>query len=173
MAGNQSVSTDRASCKVRRATEADVAELVLLNKDLQELHASLYPQDFKQDPDGAELSKSFSRLIDAENHSIGVYDGEDEPIGYIWFEQLERPQTPFRNPFRLLHIHHIFVKPEARGQAVGSALVEWACDHARAAGISQIAVEHWADNENAREFFKRSGFEDIRISMRRLIPTRE
>jgi ribosomal protein S18 acetylase RimI-like enzyme len=173
MSGKQSQSTSDSSCKVRNANEADIPSLVRMNKSLQELHASLYPEDFRKDPDSAELMKFFSALIDAGQHSIGVYDGEDEPIAYIWFERLERPATPFRNPVTLLHLHHIFVKPEARDRAVGSALVEWACQQARVAGISQISVEHWAENENAHGFFERSGFEDARISMRRRIPTTE
>jgi GNAT superfamily N-acetyltransferase len=169
MSDNQINTAGSRIGTVRRAGEADVPALILLNDPLQELHATLNPDDFKARPDREELREHFLALIDAERHLIGVFDGARGPCGYVWFERLERPETPFRNSFRCLYIHHIVVESGAREQGVGSALMSWAYHHARQSGASEIAVEHWASNANAHAFFDRSGFENVRIAMRRQV----
>src|SRR3954453_24179237 len=149
--------------KVRQADASDVPTLVLLNRDVQEHHASLYPADFKADPSGEELTTFFLGMINAEQPSIGIFEGAEGPVAYIWIEEVERSASPFMKPSRVVHIHHIAVKPEARGQRVGSSLLRCAYHLARQSGISQIAADHWADYVDAGRFFSRRGFDLVRI----------
>lgn len=152
---------------VRRADVSDLATLVLLNEPVQELHAALYPVDFKKRPEPAAVAKFFEAILGAPQHSVGIFDADNRSIAYIWFEEQHRPATPFTEPYSLLYIHHISVMTTDRERGVGSALLDWAFNHALVADIAQVALDHWAANEAAHRFFTTRGFEDLKIIMRR------
>lgn len=152
---------------VRRADVSDLETLVLLNGPVQELHATLYPMDFKKVADPAAVAKFFESILGAPQHIVGIFNADDRSIAYIWFEEQHRPATPFTDSSSLLYIHHISVLKTDRERGVGSALLDWAFKHALAAGISQVALDHWSANEGAHRFFATKGFEDLKIIMRR------
>ena len=158
------------SARVRRADPADVPALVSLNLHVQRLHADLYPADFEAAPDDDELTRFFLAIVTSGNQAVGILEGSEGPLGYIAIEERERAASPFMTPSRVLHIHHIAVEPGARRAGIGSALMAWAEQQARSSGIGQILVEHWAGNEDARRFFARRGFEEVRITMRKSLP---
>lgn len=158
-----------AKSEVRQATKSDVHELVRLNALVQLLHARLYPNLFTSKPDSAELTRFFAELAAADKHWIGVVEGTEGLLGYVWIEVHERGSTTFTKSVRRLHIHHIAVASDQRRKGVGSALLNWVFDQARAAGISEVTVEHWAANTEAHAFFSRKGFHDLRIVMTRTV----
>ena len=56
------------------------------------------------------------------------------------------------------YITAISVKPEARGQGVGTALISDAVARARAAGITSVTLDVDAKNTGARRLYEREGF---------------
>jgi len=157
--------------KVRSAIRSDVKDLALLNEAVQELHARLYPSQFRSGSDRREVASFFSGLLSANKHAVGVYEDAGELIAYLWLEELERPASPFMNAARRLHIHHISVRPDRRRNGIGSALLDWADQEARRMGILEVTAEHWTANVDARRFFDREGFCDVRIVMARSVAT--
>lgn len=160
------------SSKVRLAESADVPSLVALNASVQELHASLYPLHFHELVDRDEAANFFVRLIAAEKHWIALFEGVDGPLGYMWFEEQERRRSAFLKPSRIFHIHHLSVTKAARGQGIGTALLNFVSAEAYASGVSALVVEHWAGNEIAHRFFSREGFDNLRILMQRELPSK-
>ena len=152
---------------VRLADAADVPALVALNGPLQQLHASLYPLHFTELVDPDDAANFFLQLIGAEKHRVALFEGTEGPLGYIWFEEQERRPSPFVKPSRVIHIHHLAVTTAERGQGVGTALMDFVSANARGSGISTLVVEHWAENESAGRFFRRKGFNNLRITMQR------
>lgn len=55
-------------------------------------------------------------------------------------------------------IHHTAVSPAARGQGIGSALVERALGALRDEGISKVALVAFAHNEAGNAFWEKQGF---------------
>jgi ribosomal protein S18 acetylase RimI-like enzyme len=152
---------------VTRATGEDIDELIELNQQVLRLHASLYPADFKQEADPAELRALFARTIADDAHAVAVHRESGRAQGYVWLEVQERPETALTPAAKRIYVHHIVVADASRRRGVGSALMRWVEDHAASRAIGRIVLEHWAANETAQAFFTRSGFSPVKLVVRK------
>jgi ribosomal protein S18 acetylase RimI-like enzyme len=59
----------------------------------------------------------------------------------------------------LLNIHDLAVSPAARGQGIGTALLQAVEDEARALGCCRITLEVRSDNTRAKKLYQQVGFE--------------
>jgi GNAT superfamily N-acetyltransferase len=59
----------------------------------------------------------------------------------------------------LLFVKELFVAEDARGQAVGAALMRWLADYARERGITRIDLTTDGGNQGAQAFYERLGAE--------------
>lgn len=64
-------------------------------------------------------------------------------------------------------IENVYVVPGRRGEGVGSALLEAAERRLFEAGCDVVVLEAMADNERARRFYRRHGYEPHRVEMER------
>jgi N-acetylglutamate synthase len=73
------------------------------------------------------------------------------------------------------HIYHLAVDPKYRGQGLGNRLVEECFDRLRELGIQRAIILVAKDNPRGREFWLRSGWEELpgAIAMGRDVPTTE
>ena len=144
---------------VRPAIPADFTALSILNAAVQALHASALPRIFKP-PSADQFSPdAIKQLLDKESNSILVAEVGGQPAGYVYYEIVRRPETPFVHALDLLYIHHIGVAAGHRRQGVGTALVRAVRSAGDRLGISAVALDVWAFNESARAFFRRNGFD--------------
>ena len=107
-----------------------------------------------------------AKLALSENH-VRLADGDDGPSGYVWFEVQERPETPLTLARKRIYIHHLSVRPTARRRGVASALLRQVEAEAQAGGITIIALDTWAANVAARNFFAACGFAPFNLSFRK------
>lgn len=66
-------------------------------------------------------------------------------------------------------IENLYVRPDRRGQGIGSALLGTAEGRLRDAGVDVIALEVMAPNDDARRFYRKHGYEPHRIEMEKPI----
>jgi len=64
-------------------------------------------------------------------------------------------------------VQNIYVRPERRGEGIGSALLREAERRLRAGGVEAITLEAMADNDEAVAFYERHGYEPHRVTMRK------
>ena len=57
-----------------------------------------------------------------------------------------------------LHVNNVAVRPECRGQGLGSALLQTTLDQARQRNATVAQLEVRAGNDQARKLYERSGF---------------
>lgn len=154
---------------IRRAALSDAHTLSRLNLDVQRLHARALPHLFKPPP-GEDFALQFMReqLADSQNYFfICQHDGED--VGYIFARIIERPENSFFYGWKYLYIDHISVRPCQRGRGFGRKLMETVYELAKIEGLSTIALETWAFNQDAQAFFRQVGFETTNIRMWRQV----
>ncbi len=65
---------------------------------------------------------------------------------------------------RVMELHHLFVRPEARGRGLGRALVASASATARSAGCGVLTVGTHPDNRRAQAFYPELGFQAASVS---------
>ena len=57
-----------------------------------------------------------------------------------------------------MHLEWIGIAPEAQGKGVGSTLLAWASETAKASGATVLSLEVMAGNPRARALYERKGF---------------
>ncbi len=88
----------------------------------------------------------------------------DEVAGFVGFS-LDRGEYD-RDHVRGT-VSNLFVRPERRGEGVGSELLTAAEDALVDAGAEAVALEALADNGRARSFYADHGYEPHRIELRK------
>ena len=148
---------------VRPASEADLDAIVELNRFVQQLHADLHPDDFKQAPDADGVRAFFVARLSA----IAVAESESAIVGYVWYETQSLPETAFSPAKSRLYVHHLSVAPSARRRGVAAALMRHVERLASVRGLSEIVLGAWAANKVALRFFAAQGFVQTAATLRK------
>ena len=152
---------------MRSASAADIDALVRLNRVVQKRHSDLQPLDFKAETDDAEVSAFIAALLTTPKNYLCVADCDGRSSGYIWFEKQDRPETPFTLARKRIYVHHIVVDEAVRRRGVAPALLRCVEMEALASGVRQIALDVWAENKMARDFFTSKGFSPFNLRLRK------
>lgn len=121
--------------------------LDLLESDTHEIWVAV---DWNEDTD-ADSDADFA-VLDATLAGYVTTDVDDSP-------------TVFDNPARLV-VGDIYVKEPYRGTGLARELMECAAERARTNGIPELRLDVDVDNERARAFYEKLGFETYRHQMR-------
>ncbi|MCW6512072.1 GNAT family N-acetyltransferase [Lichenifustis flavocetrariae] len=146
---------------VRQATATDLDSILILNREVQALHASLEPEHFRSDVDEGEVRAFFAGRLEKANHGIWLAESLGRPGGYVWFEKQEKAGTPFSPVRRRVYVHHIVVAADLRRHGVASTLLRCAEASAHGAGMQRIVLDSWAANVGALAFFDSEGFASL------------
>lgn len=131
----------------RPATPDDLSEVVLMAQALADFHsdtATLTVQSLARDALG---TPPWITLLVAEQ--TGCLQG------YAALCPLIQLQFGVRG----LDMHHLFVKPQARGTGVGRALIKASVKAAETQGCRYLGVGTHPDNTSAPEFYENAGFD--------------
>lgn len=153
--------------RIRQASDADIEVLTELNFVVQQLHVDHEPDVFRE-PSVEEVASWFGGVLGEDGSFealLAVVD--EEAMGYVLFEVVDRPAGTFTRAARLLYIHQIGVRPENRGQGVGRAMLERVRCEAIDAGADRLGLDAWAFNRDAIGFFEACGFDVFNVRLRR------
>lgn len=126
----------------------DVAELVRA----VDLH---YAGPEVAEPLASTLAMVEQTMREQEGTRFALAFLDGQAVGLVCFALL-------RPGFRLtglLFVKELFVNRDARGQAVGVALMRWLADYARERGITRIDLTTDGGNTGAQAFYERLGAE--------------
>lgn len=110
-------------------------------------------------------------VLSAYHFSDGllVARADGDIVGFTTFS-LERGSFALDTTRGLLS--NLFVKPSVRNRGIGTALLEAAEDALTEKGATVVMLEAMADNEAARRFYRRHGYETYRVGMERTLERR-
>lgn len=91
---------------------------------------------------------------------------EDDLVGFASFA-VERGTFDLDVSRGLLS--NLYVVPSRRGEGIGTALLEAVEDALADRGVEVLTLEAMADNEAARRFYRRNGYDVHRVSMARTL----
>jgi GNAT superfamily N-acetyltransferase len=140
--------------KVRRATAADVPDLVAFFAELDRMQREwrvFTPRPGFYD----EVAAKYRAAIASEDQLVLVAENDGETVGMAYAEA----RTPSRfSDERALELSGVVVRADVRGQGVGRALVAEAARFATERGIPWVELKTFSPNQGAMDFWESLGF---------------
>lgn len=145
---------------MRRATIADIPALVRLLVD---------------DPLGAEREdaddlqpylEAFARIEASPNTHLMVAEHHGRVVGTLTLTVL--PGLSRRGATRA-NVEAVRVAGAMRGQGIGTEMMQWAIDTARALGCRRLQLTSDVSRRQAHRFYKRLGFDDSHLGFMKLL----
>lgn len=81
-------------------------------------------------------------------------------VSLFWKEQEE---STIRFPCRYVDLDTLYVRPEAKGRGIGTALYQAACQWAKAQGADRMELMTLGENRNARAFYDKMGMQEQQV----------
>ena len=135
----------------------DYEMVAKLNKYVQDLHTHLFPEIFKEYHD-LEVRNFFKEMMNKPNMDFLLIEDIEEPVGYVWIEFKDYPESAFKKPFKSVYIHQISISKLHKNKGYGSKLMDEITTIAKTNGINKIELDYWLDNEAAKNFYKKREF---------------
>jgi GNAT superfamily N-acetyltransferase len=138
---------------VRRATSADIPELVRLRR-------AFHLEDGGRDELGPRFDaecEAFLRSAVADGRwAIWVADEAGAIAAHVYVELVDKVPRPVRSPRRWGYVTNVYVRPDRRGAGIGGELIEAAKAWAAEEELEFLIV--WPSDESV-DFYRRHGFE--------------
>lgn len=152
--------------KIRKAKVEDVPNLQkmyfrLLKYEDQNFTKIIDPRWVKSEAGKRSL---FKRIKDPKQHVILAVDG-DEPVGFLIGEYYKA--TAYKRIKRDSEVLSLFVEKKYRGKQIGPMLIEEFENWARTKNCDQIKIEPYFNNVKAIKFYKREGYKDYVVMLRK------
>ncbi|MGH3798459.1 MAG: GNAT family N-acetyltransferase [Pseudonocardiaceae bacterium] len=95
----------------------------------------------------------------------GVRNDNGEITATIKLDSRADPELwqPEDDPAAALYAHRMLVARSEAGRGIGSAMLDWASQRAAEADKPWLRLDAWASNERLHEYYRREGFELVRL----------
>ncbi|WP_092493986.1 GNAT family N-acetyltransferase [Virgibacillus salinus] len=87
-----------------------------------------------------------------------ILSDKGENKGFIFFEILNKPSTPFKKPYKSLYVHQLSINESEQRKGYGQALMEKTQQIAHNEQVDCIELDYWIKNEFARQFYQKNNF---------------
>ena len=146
----------------------DYILLAELNEEIQTFHHKTVPTIFKP-YDKAAVSTFFKNTLENENTVVFLAEENGVAVGYVLLFVMSMNETPFQYSRDYILLDQILVVRNYQSKGVGRQLMDAVFSFAKAHRIDRVELNHWTENESARKFFGKSGFEYYKEKMWKLV----
>lgn len=140
---------------IRLAVEDDLKRVQELSQELMEYEKSITKREFMFNLDWALTDEGYENYkSNISRDELYVVCIDDKIIGYMtcWINR----RLPWL-AYKTMEIGNLYVEPEYRGKGIGTELINKAKELCKENDIKYLKVEVTADNEQAKEFYKKNG----------------
>ena len=143
----------------RDATPADAAALhALFNAVFCDTFAHLYePEDLSTFLSSFSIAGWEERLRDPV-FALRIVEQDGVAVGYA---KIGPMKLPVETSDSSMLLDQLYVRGEHHGTGIARELMEWAIDEARRRGAKALYLTVFIENERAKRFYDRHGFEDV------------
>jgi diamine N-acetyltransferase len=97
------------------------------------------------------------QLVDPA-YAVRLAEVDGVPVGFVKLGPLK---LPVETDGPALLLDQLYVLKEHHGSGIARALMDWALDEARRRGARELYLTVYVDNDRARRFYDRDGFEPV------------
>jgi ribosomal protein S18 acetylase RimI-like enzyme len=153
------------SIVINAAMPADTVDVIQLFGQLHRFNASLDPR-FELAGNWEQLVETYLQQLQQSHDSAWLLARHDhQTIGFVLVEV--HTDSPLYRHRRWAEIVGLYVTPEYRGSNVAQLLMDHAYDWALQHNLRIMQLYVTAANERAQSFYRKQGFEDCQLIMRR------
>lgn len=144
----------------RDASPADAAALAeLARRSFIETFGHLYTSDDLTAFLAGQTGERWRALLTDPAQAVRVGEADGELVAYA---AVGPPTLPFAPQGKPIELHQLYVLAPWQGTGLARTLMEWTIGHARASGADALYLSVFVDNQRARRFYARYGFEFVR-----------
>lgn len=151
--------------EIVEAGSNDIDQIVPLWVDLVEGQRS-YGSHIEGESNRRAARDLLGQYVAGNMLSVATPSGTEELVGFVMYYREDGfyEQSVVRGV-----IENVYVKPEVRGQGVGSALLSRAETELADRGADVVAISAMAENDTAIEWYRERGYAPQRLVMERSI----
>lgn len=146
---------------IRFAKKEELPQINLLRAQVNALHTAGKPEIFRPGFP-PELRDYVYAVWGDPDKDILVAEEAGALLGFAILHRVHRPETPFMYPRDYLDVDEFGVDAAHRRQGIGTALVNFLRDYARAQGFDRVELNMWEFNREALAFYEAAGFTTYR-----------
>ncbi|CAM4004058.1 GNAT family N-acetyltransferase [Lederbergia lenta] len=139
----------------------DYQLIAKLNKQVHDLHSTLYPSYFKE-YNYEEIKDVFKECMKNKSFIFLLVEDNDVAVGYAWIGIRDYTEDAFKKAYNSVYVHQISIDETKQHKGYGSRLMEEVYAIAKNNGIDLIELDYWFDNNVAKEFYQKQGFSPYR-----------
>ena len=92
-----------------------------------------------------------------------VWEEDGRLLGMVSLFLKAQEESDVRLPCRYVDLDTLYVRPEAKGRGIGTALYQAACQRAKAQGADRVELMTLGENRNARAFYGKMGMQEQQV----------
>lgn len=152
---------------VRAARTQDLPKIIELNRYVQDIHFAAEPTVFRPRDELPGIEDLHLGFMEDMDRYTFVAELGNEVAGYVSLELQRRSAHPFAYARDRLYVHQVSVHPENRRRGVGRALMLQVDALAKESGVSEVALDTWLFNADAKNFFESLGYSIYNLRLRK------
>ena len=149
---------------IRPADDSEFEPVASMMHLAQEAHVNACP--YRYAPLSQQAAKAYLRQLASGDAQLIIAVEDACVCGYAIFEFLESPVSVFLKPRRYCYLQQIGVLPRFRQKGVGRELLDYVKRCVIAARLTEIELDVWAFNTEAKQFFEKAGYQTVAAKMR-------
>jgi GNAT superfamily N-acetyltransferase len=160
---------------IRKAKLKDAPAVLELWKEFMGYQAEMLAEkDYRMKPhlekkkNAPEIFfKYLNKCLKSKDYLVNVAEDKGKLVGYNLLGI--KNNVPIFRIEKTGHFHDLFVKKEYRGKKISSMLKEEAVKWFKKKGVKYLSIDVYSGNEHAHNIYKKWGFFDYHIGMRKRI----
>lgn len=148
---------------IRRATKADIPQLMNLLLQVCQVHHISRPDIFKSGTT-KYTEQQLEQLLQDDASPVFVYD-EEGVQAYLFVQVQNITDARLLQDRKTLYIDDLCVDERVRGRGIGQQMFTFARDYAQSIGCDAITLNVWEGNNSAWAFYQRLGMHVQKTTM--------
>ena len=142
--------------------DASRAQLPAIDRVFRESFCDTFAHLYSAEDLSAFLGKftpeAWAEEFSDPGYRFRVAEVECEVVGYV---KLGPSALPIETDRRAIELRQLYILKGFHGVGIAHALMDWALEDARRQGFVEIYLTVYVDNQRARRFYDRYGFEAV------------
>ena len=143
---------------IRKAKQQDIDQILILLKEVLEIHASIRPDIFNHGVTKYTKEELNDMIKDINNPIYVAVDDNNVLLGYVFCNTRYPSNTHIMKYRKTLYIDDFCIKEEYRNKSIGKTLFKYIKEEATKLGYDDITLTVWNNNEPAVKFYEKLGF---------------